>query len=747
MDGFEILIDLAENKGFRFIPLSDDRTPSFKGWQDKATSDKFTLKKWAKNYRNWGLVTGRDSGVFVIDLDVKNEAGNGVRVWKRLLKENRTSDPDTVKVRTPSGGVHVYYQYPKKYKLGNSISKIGPGIDTRGEGGFVVVPPSYYGPDHPELQYAWKTDPQTSLPDLPKWLLDLLIQANKEPQTTLEGKIPRGQRNVTLFKQAAKFRRSGMDQEEILAMLKIINNSRCEPPLASSELAKIAGSVQQYEPSDPMVRVIERTGDDSEVIFSQGEYSPTDVGNAHRMAELYGGEFYYVAEWKRWAAWNGKVWDTRGGWEFTDAIQKMVETIELEAAFCPDEDRKKRLYGWASTCQNSSRITACENMAPGMIDTFLIKLNSQEGLKFDDTEDTKYLFNCLNGTVNLRTGEIYDHRKEDMLTQMSPTNYNPQAKAPRWEKFLLEIMGGDQEMVDFLQKAIGYSISGDISEQCFFILCGDGRNGKSTFLETVSGVIGPDFAINSPTSMIVQGWGSSIPNDVARLWNKRFTTVNEIENGQKLAEAKVKQMTGGDTITARFMREEYFDFVPRFKLWVRANHKPQILGTDEAMWRRIRLIPFTQTFDPDTPGFDPYLYGKLLAESEGILAWAIEGFRVWQRERLVPVPQKVSAATEHYRQESNDLLAFLGQVCVISQDGSGIKPSDLLEEYNAWAKINQAGMMNYRVLAQRMESLGIVRSKTHGSTYYRLLDFEGQVGDNRPHFELSLYRETAKNLY
>jgi putative DNA primase/helicase len=316
--------------------------------------------------------------------------------------------------------------------------------------------------------------------------------------------------------------------------------------------------------------------------------------------------------------------------------------------------------------------------------------------------------------------------------------YDPQAACPTWERFLWRIIGGTnleddtedrgagesdnrqaaddraKRLIGFLQRAIGYSLTGETREQCLFVLHGSGANGKSTFLEVLQTLLG-DYAQSTPSaSLLAKDRHDGIPNDIARLRGARLVTAVEIGQGRRLNEELMKRLTGQDTITARFLHAEFFDFRAEFKLFIACNHLPTITGTDHAIWRRIRLIPFTVTI-PETEQ-DKDLPAKLQAELPGILAWAVRGCLAWQREGL-GTPEEVKQATAGYRASMDQIGRFIEECCLVSQQVR-IKASELYEAYKKWCDANGEQAATLSAFGHYLEEQGFAKHKI--GTIWRL---------------------------
>lgn len=396
----------------------------------------------------------------------------------------------------------------------------------------------------------------------------------------------------------------------------------------------------------------------------------TDLGNAQRLVAGHGADLRYCHPWRRWLVWDGQRWRIDDTAEVTRRAKDTVRGIYSEAAGAADEKERKALAKHAMASEAHIRIKAMIALA-----------ESEPGVPVlpDALDADPWLLTVANGTLDLRSGELLAHDPELFSTKLVEVEYDPAADCPLWLRFLQEILSGDDGTIRFLQRAIGYSLTGDTSERCLFVLYGCGANGKTTFLEVIRALLG-DYALRTPTETLMLKRPGSIPNDVARLRGARFVSASESEEGRRLAESLIKDLTGRDTISARFMRAEWFDFVPECKIWLATNHKPEIRGTDKAIWDRIRLIPFEVTIPEDKQ--DKQLADKLKEELPGILAWAVEGCLAWQREGL-GVTEKVRAATRAYRDEMDILAGFIEDCCIEGADKEALA-GDLHQAYKDW---------------------------------------------------------------
>jgi P4 family phage/plasmid primase-like protien len=430
-------------------------------------------------------------------------------------------------------------------------------------------------------------------------------------------------------------------------------------------------------------------------------YELTDVGNAFRFRDRYRGRVRYCYPFKRFLIFDGKRWVLDPGGIAEQMAIKVALDIHHEAARTESKSEQAKISRWAITSQSETRIAAMLKLARSFL-----------RIEPEEFDDDPLLFNCANGTIDLRTGKVRDHRREDYLTKISPISFDPDAQAGRFERFLSEIFDGRQTLIDFTRRYAGSSASGLTKDRAFVILHGAGKNGKTTLLELLRGVLG-DYAKDTPIESIMQNHYEGVGNDVAALRGARFVTASESDKGKKLAVAKIKKLVGSDKVTARFLFQEFFEFKPELKLWIATNHKPVIEETTEAIWDRVNLLPFDVRFEGDDE--DDKLLDKLQAESPGVLAWIIRGCLEWQRDGLNP-PEEVQTATKEYRKEMDPVGRFLEEECERNEKFS-VKYSHLWRRWEAWAEQN-GEEISKKALSARLQEEGFERDKFSGDIYY-----------------------------
>jgi putative DNA primase/helicase len=424
----------------------------------------------------------------------------------------------------------------------------------------------------------------------------------------------------------------------------------------------------------------------------------TDAGNAERFVRLFKDDLRYCKSRKKWLTWDGHIWKVdEGGVADRGAIITARATY-LAAASVNNKTIRGNLETWANSSESKARRNAMLNTA--------MNLKPVETVIYDYDRD-QWLAAVENGTLDLATGEFREARREDYISMQFNVEYDSLANAPRWETFLKEIFAGDEELISWVQRAVGYSLTGDTREQVMFMLFGGGANGKSVFLEIISFLLG-DYSANTPFSTFEASKRNEASNDLAALKGKRLVTAIETNEDRRLDEARVKSVTGQDEITARFLFQEFFTFRPAFKIWMAVNHKPIVKGTDRGIWRRIRLVPFTQNFEGQKA--DRGLTSKLKAELPGILNWALEGLRQW-REKGLGFAKAVEGASKEYQKES-DLVQQWMDECVTLDANEKTPCADAYASFKEWARERSYPSFSMNSFARNMTDKGFDRKST-----------------------------------
>jgi P4 family phage/plasmid primase-like protien len=376
----------------------------------------------------------------------------------------------------------------------------------------------------------------------------------------------------------------------------------------------------------------------------------SDRGNAMRLLNLHGQSLRYCHAWKQWLIYDGGRWIVDETAAIVRRCESVIQSLYEEASHSEDPKERKSLASWALHTESFKAVGGMLSWA-----------SARPGVPVlpDELDSDQWRFNVKNGTINLKTGQLQAHQREDLITKQAPVTFDTNAECPQWLSFLDRIMDGNQGLIEFLQRGVGYSLTGSRKEHGFFIPFGRGRNGKSTFIDKIMDLLG-DYAESTPTSTFMASKNDSVPADIARLKGVRFVSSQEAEKGRHLAESLVKQITGDKRISARFMHQNWFTFEPICKVWLSTNYKPIIRGTDDGIWRRIHLIPFNVQI-PESE-VDADLPEKLQAELPGILNWAIQGCLAWQVQGLNP-PEEVRAATDDYRADQDTLRTFFTEHC------------------------------------------------------------------------------------
>ena len=683
------ILNESYKRGWSIIPTRRNKK-AMEGWTEYQTRrpDANQLKQWAAEHPPcWAVITGELSGVIVVDFD-------GPEGLKTL--EEWGLSPH---VQTGSGGRHVYIAHPgvrvktNNGKTAPELRKLAPGVDIRGDGGYAV----FYGKSN-KGEYVWlrpmEPDPWESLPEnlrnyitrngdtitattAPDLPTGQPMPPYNDPRYWLDrylGQAIVGSRNqmgfhlaMELVTQCVQFGTSIAEVESIICeYARRVPRDPRDPYTehdAKASLRKALDYGYKTPCGVPAVhaslissvpKIVNTEINDKEL----AAYAMTDLGNAERLLARHKDNIRYCPAFGKWFIWNGLRWQED---EIGTIVQLAASTVRAmldEAKTLPAKGQNSpsaKLISHARKSESDAKLKAMINLARSWV-----------GVAVEELDADPWLLNCTNGVYDLRSMELLPHRPDNLITKLVPYDYDPQATCPNWLAFLDQIFQSNTHLIDYIQRAVGYALTGVIREQCLFFLHGGGANGKSTFLSVVQDIIG-DYGRDTPTESLMIKQNEGISNDIARLKGARMVTAVETEADRRMAESLVKRLTGGDTITARFMRQEFFQFRGTFKIFLAANHKPAIWGTDDAIWRRIKLIPFTVQIPEEDQ--DPELPEKLKQEAPGILAWLVEGCRSWQDNGLGE-PSEVTKATEYYRNEMDYLGGFLEDCCVMDPSAS-----------------------------------------------------------------------------
>lgn len=706
----------------------------------EASTDLRRIQRWWARWpdANVAIVTGAVSGLVVLDVDGYH---GGDDTLAALVAEHEPL-PSTLQVITGGDGMHYLFAHPGEEIRNTAGKKLGPGLDVRGDGGYVVAAPSLHASGR---RYEW-VDAEVVPAPMPGWMFEKLRKplpaappAPVPVQRPDSGGTPYGlqalARELAEVRGTAQGGRNHQLNESAFVLGQLVAGGELNEGLVVAELAAagmtiglgegevaktIASGIgggkerprtapERYGPAEWVApRSWEPPpGDDDAppldddhpgrrlALVAGGEGDPpapgvvpaeddgpgeeylnrTDLGNARRLVRAHGAVLHYVPQWKTWLIWNGARWRPDSDGEVHRRAKAVAQAIQFEAAGRPFEERDA-LRKWALRSEASARLEAMVQVAA-----------TEAGIPVDPQalDADQWLLNVLNGTVDLRTGELLKHDPAHLITKMAPVVYDPEARLDMWEEFLEEATDGDEAMVAFLRRAAGYSLTADTGEEKLFFVHGPSASGKSTFLDALQAAMG-DYAKTARfETFLAHHDNGGATGDVARLAGARMVMAIEAAEGRKLAEGLVKSLTGGDLVTARFMYQSEFEYRPAFKLWLAANAAPKVDHRDDAMWRRILRVRFEHVVPLERRR--PELKRSLRDPASGgpaILAWAVRGCVEWQEEGL-GVPPGVEEATEAYREQMDPLADFIDECCVVDEQ-LWVESGALYKAYAEWAR-------------------------------------------------------------
>ncbi|WP_089743624.1 phage/plasmid primase, P4 family [Gracilibacillus ureilyticus] len=664
------------------------KRPCMKQWQDldKPGLTEQEADQWLKQSGWTGFVI--PDGYIVIDIDEKKE---GKAIFDALLSANFQFHAiktvrgyqfffrSTGKVTGQDAKVLMAGGFIGDYRLAGKGQVVLPSVNTEGR--------------------EWVHLAEKELDEMPVFFEKLKKLTDERPFPI---PVVEGTRNNTIYSHCCRLIEYGYAKKEVTYICSFLNRFFCTPPMNHKELTNTLKSALHFQPSGTNYQV------QPAAMEQPKKFNRTEMGNAERLVHRNGKDLKYCVEFDGWLIWDGKTWG--------EDKRKKVERIAIqtfremygEVQQLTDTDERKDLWRWAQSSERSSVFLNSIARAEAMLPVNQAELNKDS-----------FKLNCENGVVDLRTGELLEHQRDYLMTKNTHIPYDPEAECPNWLAFLHSIFKDSNgrvmvELIEFIQRSVGYALTGDTSEQVAFFLWGTGRNGKSTLMNTIKQLLGDYGKQTNADTFTTRNNEGGANNDIARLHGSRLVSTVESDDGQKLSEALIKQLTGGEPVTARFLRKEFFEYVPEFKIFFTTNHKPIVKGDDEGIWRRIRLIPFDYTIPKEE--VDKHLPEKLQRELPGILKWAVDGCLAWQKEGLGE-PDEVKHATDEYKEEMDLLSSFIEECCVMHGDAK-VLANTLHQEYMEWAEKNGEYPIRKRPFNKRMVMKGFHKRKSTGNKTY-----------------------------
>jgi putative DNA primase/helicase len=720
-----------------FPVVAGGKTPSVSGGVHARSKNPKQIKKYfqANASANYGVAMGAASNTFAVDLD----GMEGVRNFRRLEEKYGRCQP-TLTVRTPHG-LHLYFRPPKR-RVPNSTSRIAKGVDIKGDGGYVVGPGSTTADG--VYRFARGRGPNdVKIAEAPAWLLKMLApRPTPADESTKPVEIPEGhreralkyadaarQRELERLAKAPKHQRNNTLNLCAFKLGQFLPHGLLDRNSAANELAQVASRIgldtHEIRPTiesglnagarhprrlaflkEPAQRVVvppspKKPDDIAERLAKLGE---TDTDNAQRFATRFGRKVIFTLG-RGWLVFDGIRYKPDAQLQAVELAKQTARGIRAELQFMGSDHARAARARFAR-----------ESLSKGSLERMLDLAKSLLVVEDSKLDSDPMLFNTLSGTIDLRTGELDKHDPRDLLTKLAPVNYDPKAKCANFKRFLRHIHRDDAEYTRYMQKAAGYTLTGDISEQVLFFAHGPGNTGKSTFINTLRDMMG-DYGAHTPTeTLLAKQNDNAIPADLARLAGARMVSAIEANFNRRLDEARIKGMTGGEPITARFMRHNFFQYAPNFKLWLGANDLPRVRSTDTAFWRRVRVLPFVHEVPPSER--DREFPKKLKAEWPGILAWAVRGCLKWQAEGLAE-PASVRRATAQWQKQVDHIKIFADEMLTFAP-GESTQAKPMYEAYKRWCRQNGEQHLSVSDFKQGLsEGVSLPHKRVHGVGWWK----------------------------
>lgn len=658
------------------------KAPLWKGWQKRATRTPNGEPEWSRA-TGVGLLTGERAGFFVFDVDPKAGGEEALAA----LEAKHGALPATLTAMTGGGGLHFYFRWPG-FAVGNSASKLGKGLDVKGNNGQVIGPGSRHASG---AVYAWAPERgpgEAKLAEAPPWLIEKLRTSAKPKPRAPVGALGTSPIDPAIVERARKYvegmpggiqgtpgskqtfdaalaltRGYSLPEPIALEILREVHNPKCKPPWSEKELKhKIRSAIEKGR--KPFGFLLEPC-------------HTTDTGNAIRFKRRQIDAARYCHALGEWYLWDGKRWAPDATGRVDQLGKDTVFAIALEEAREEEDDaRRQLLTKWSYQSQNAPRRRAMIDLA-----------RSELPVPPYELDRDPWLLNVENGTIDLRTGKLREHRREDFITKLSPITFDPKARCPLWMETLKKAQP-KAGVVDFLQRLFGMALTGDVAEEKFPIMQGAGDDFKSTVLNTIQAILG-GYAVTVQSGLVLSADRNADPEratpELMKLRGARLAVVYETAVGVIVDDAKIKRVASTDTIAARGLFKESSEFLPTHKVILVTNHKPINRARDNGTWRRIILIKF-EVKVPEAER-DIHFKERLRPEYPGILAWMVQGCLLWQKEGRLIIPQTIQDATKEYQQAEDVLGQFVTDRLVLSPQASASK-GGVYGDYQNWASGN-----------------------------------------------------------
>lgn len=707
---------------FSLIPLNG-KVPFERKWEQwcaerrELKQEDFFDKKGSP--LNVGICCGKASSVLVLDVD-------DVNIFEDYARSQGWVIPKTLTVQTGRGGIHYYYNYPDDGNIYSNASKGNLGFDIRGAGGQIVAP----GSIHPDTGKAYKILRQHKIAAPPSWLLDLAKHKNK-PLKAETNNISKN-KDLTLA-DLSIIKKMKRKKSEIFKKLWEGDFSDDFPSQSEADfhMCRLLASETQNA-ADRIDRIFRQSGlfrekwDEPRPGGTYGQitikiaiengFHLTDLGNAERLIYLHGDNLRRCIESDKWLHWKGDRWEYASAGNMLRIASDTAKSIIEEANKSSNLKKKKDIIAHQKKSESRTSIKAMIELSKG---------HEGVALSEKDFDQPALLLNVKNGTIDLETGKLLPHERHHYLTKIIPIEYHPQAspECSNWLTFLGGIFSNNDRLINYVQRVIGYSLTGSVQEQKLFILYGTGANGKSTLIETIRSLMAP-YATQASYSTFTAEPDNHKNNDLARMKGARFVTAVEIDSTKRLDEELIKRITGGDVVTARLLFHEPFEYQPQYKLFLTANSLPEMSTWSPAISRRINIIPFNVTI----PHADQNqrLKDILLRELPGILHWSVNGCLLWQRDGLNPPPE-VCVVNKEYFERNDDIGCFIHDSCMLSVD-ERVRPKELYSAYEDWCTKNSLSVMTTSKFWKILEAKNFRKTKCNGKRYIKGIRLKRRSG-------------------